>query len=377
MALIRPIKSGRLPARRRSRAFLQALSLALSLAMAACQESGGSGDVTPQLSPTATETPLGQVLRIDGQTVLMVVVPDDEGEALYASTSAGLFVRESGQWVPTGSDHDERILLVDSRQPERIFRGAHPSCAAAGDPSVAEPIGLELSWDSGRTWLQLPQGRNVQPLVLDPDLPEVVYGSDCRLAISTTSGHTWTHYDPLPGYSITAAAMYHERLLVLAVSAGGGSRLASIDVSDPTAPEYGETLLELADATSLDVQEGRIVVAGGDMVYLSDDGGASWADSRVELPEAARSVFIPLQRQSADQVTEALRVLVVRIAPNDKHRIYAGTTAGLHLSQDDGVTWVGYDAIPPAASIFDIQFALHDADLYVTTDAGVTIVPAP
>jgi hypothetical protein len=373
---MRPIRSGRSPGRRRPRTFLQALSLALSLAAVACQESASSGDATPLLSPTATQTPLGQVLQIDGQTVRMVVVPDDEGEALYASTSAGLFVRESGQWVSTGSRHDERILLVDSRQPERVFRGGHPPCAA-GDSAVAEPIGLELSWDSGRTWLQLPQGRNVQPLVLDPDLPEVVYGSDCRLAISTTSGHTWTHYDPLPGYSISAAAMYHGRLLVLASTAAGRSRLASIDVSDPTAPEHGETLLELSDAASLDVREGRIVVAGGDMVYLSDDGGASWADSRVELTEAGRSTFISLQRRLVNQPAVDLRILVVRIAPNDKHRIYAGTTAGLHLSQDDGVTWVRYDAIPPAASILDVQFALHDADLYVTSDAGVTVVPAP
>jgi hypothetical protein len=353
------------------------LVLLLSLAITSCGTPAGSGDASPALSPTSTQTPLGQVLQIAGRTVRMVIVPDDEGEALYAATDVELYVRESGQWEPTGTRPDARSLLVDPRQPERVFRGGHPPCSLAENADAASPIDLELSWDGGRNWLQLPQGRNVRPLALDPDLPEVVYGSDCRLAISTTNGHTWTHYDALPGYFIAAAAMYHEQLLVLASSAAGSSRLVSFDVSDPTAPEFGETLLELTDAASLEVKDSRIAVAGGDMVYVSEDGGANWVESRVGLEEPGRAVSIPVRRQGASPTADDLRVLIVRIVHSDKHRIYAGTTAGLFLSQDDSVTWVRYDAIPLGAAVLDVQLALHDADLYVTTDAGVAVVPAP
>lgn len=352
-----------------------ALLLVTALLVGACGTvDNRPGAPTIALSPTSTLTPLGEVLQIDGRTVREVVVPPDGREALYALTDADLYVRESGEWVATGSGADLRALLVDPRQTERLFRGNHPPC---WDGAAPELFALELSEDSGRSWQSLPQGRNIRPLVFDPDLPEVVYGSDCRLAITTTSGYTWTHYDPLPGYVVTDVALYREQLLVLASTPGGSSRLFTIDISEPEAPEYGEALLELDGGASLDVQQDRIAVGGADTVYISDDGGASWAESRVGLEAVTSAANLQPLRHLAVEVVDPSGIHVIRIAPHDAQRLYAGTAYGLFLTQDDGATWVRYDAIPASTPILDIQLALDDADLYVTTDGGVVVVPAP
>ncbi|HAX24177.1 MAG TPA: hypothetical protein DCX80_03965, partial [Chloroflexi bacterium] len=63
--------------------------------------------------------------------------------------------------------------------------------------------------------------------------------------------------------------------------------------------------------------------------------------------------------------------------PSKIKRLYAGTAAGLIVSQDDGLTWVRYDGVSATAIVTEIQFGLANADLYVTTDPGVIMVPAP
>ncbi|HUG14145.1 MAG TPA: hypothetical protein VMM78_03930 [Thermomicrobiales bacterium] len=325
-------------------------------------------------SPTITHTPSGDMLRIDGELVRAVLIPDPSHGALYALTDTALYHYERGHWEPTGAGNDGRWLLLDPSEPDRILRGDHPPCDGEGS---GEPIPFDLSEDAGRRWRVLYQGVNIRPLAFDGSLPGVVYGSDCGLAISSSRGVKWERLRPFAGHDVVALAATGERLYVIGVSSAGVSQLRAINVTDPDQPVVGEPLLEIPGQATLDTQGDRIVVGAVDAVYLSDDAGVTWASSRIGLEQVTTPPTPAPVRPPRGGEGEEYGIQVVRIQPGNLHRIYAGAPHGLYVSQDDGVTWVRYTQVNFNASVIDIQFALDGADLYVTTTAGVIVVPAP
>lgn len=348
----------------------------LLVSVSACSVSGRRE--RPAGSPTTTLTPSGDVLRIDGEIVRRVLIPDPNQAPLYALTDRRMYILESGVWRPTSTEADERSLLVDPTNTLRLFRGGHPLCGLTNAETVeAEPIQLEVSLDGGGSWRPLGQGQNVEPIAFDRSDPEVLYGSDCNLAISTTSGNTWKHIDPLPNYALTQLEINLDRLLLLGSTPAGGSQLIAVDITDPHEPEIGDVLLEVPGSASFHARGDRIVVGTADTMHLSVDGGLSWATSKVGLEAVTAPVASP-QAERPDGATEAddVGILTVKIGRTEG-RLYAGTPHGLYISQDDGTTWVRYDEVSPSARVTEIQYGLDGADLYVTTDAGIVVVPAP
>jgi hypothetical protein len=350
----------------------------LAVVICACLLLGGcaAGDGTPErdASPTATFTPTGDVLLIEGKPVRQVFIPDPSQGPLYALTDELLFVRAGSGWEPTRTRNDGRQLLVDALDPERVFRGNHPECAL--DPAAAA-IPLEVSHDGGATWRTLPQGENIRPLAIDPETPETIFGSFCWLAISTTAGNTWMRLQLMEEYPLVAIALAGERLLVLGTAAEGGSRLAEVDIIDPNRPVLGDTLLDVDGRACLEADLERIVVGAIDGVYVSDDGGLTWSESRIGLEAVTAEAVPDPERPAGEEQPTDLGIRVVRIGRRVEHRIYAGTAHGLFISQDDGATWVRYEEIPPTAVVDDIQFGGDGADLYVTTADGVVVIPSP
>lgn len=362
------------PPRREPRRRATLLAVLLLTALMIGCASGTPSNQTATGSPTTTHTPSGDVLRIDGELVRSVLIPDPAQDAVYVLTDTGLFVHEDGRWEPTGTQNDGRRLLVDPTDPEHMYRGNTPRCDRVPD---ATSYALEVSRDGGRSWTVLERGRNILPLAFDPLVTTALYGTDCRLVISTNSGETWRRLDVMQGYGVEAVVVAGERLLVLGYASSGSSRLQEVDISDPQRPVVGVALLDLPGRASLDARMDRIVVGGADSVHVSDDGGLSWVASQVGLEGVTSAADLQPRREGTVDTIESFGVHVVKIEPHNRHRIWAGTADGLFISQDDGVSWVRYTEIAAGVSVVDIQFAINDADLYVTTDEGVVVVPVP
>jgi hypothetical protein len=325
-------------------------------------------------SHSATYTPSGDLLQIDGETVLSVLIPDPAQGALYALTANNLFVLQQGRWVATRTKIDGRKVIVDPRNADRLLRGDRPSC---GSGSSDAAIPLEVSEDGGRTWRELVHGRNIRPIEFDRNLPEVVYGTDCGLAISADGGRTWMRVQPMQGFDLASLAATGELLYVLGTSVEGISQVRSINVTAPLDPIISDPLLEIPGKATLDARGGRIVVGAVDAIYISDDAGVTWATSRIGLEGVTSEPTVQPARPPGAAHAVQFGISVIRIEPHNIHRIFAGTAHGLFVSLDDGVTWVRYTQVPIEARVTDIQFGLNDADLFVTTTDGVIVVPSP
>lgn len=326
-------------------------------------------------SPTTTLTPSGDILRIDDEVVQHVLIPDPSQGPLYALTDQALYVHENGVWLRTRTANDGRAFLVDPTTPERLFRGNHPVCGLPDQKNA--PIALEVSHDGGMNWRDLGQGDNILPLALDSADPAVLYGTDCALAISPTNGNTWMHLDPMPQHSLAALIVDDERLLLLGTRLDGSGQLIDVDVANPREPEIGQVLLDEPGLACLDAHGSRIAVGGNDTVHISDDSGLSWVSSRIGLEAVTASGSPEPGHPSGAAPAEDVGILTVKLGLGDSHRIYVGTPHGLFISQDDGNSWDRYDVVPTTAHVTEIQLGLDGADLYVTTDDGVMVVPAP
>lgn len=352
---------------------LRLLLVVLALLVTGCRF-GPEPTPTPpaSASPTGTLTPAGDVLRIDGVPVRRVVIPSPDVGPLYAIAGDTLFVQDQETWTPIGTDRFARRYLVDPEDIDRVFRGRHRRC---GTSPPETDIPMEVSKDGGLHWRQLTLGTNIEPILFDPNDHDVIYGAECSmLVVSTNAGNTWDRVDVLPGHFIVDVRMIGTRLLVLGTNPAGISTLVPIDVTNPHEPEVGDVLLIADGQARMDATPERIVVGGAGIVHSSDDGGQTWTRKvalvEEETDESAESVPTPVRVPLA-------RVLSLRIGPSSIPRLYAGTQSGLLVSQDDGLTWVHYEEVPPTAIVTEIQFGLANADLYITTDPGVIMVPAP
>lgn len=378
-----------------------ALALTLTPLLAAC--GGGSGAASPVRATATSLPPVDAPLEIDGATVQRLLVPDPKVGPTYAVTNAWLYINRGSGWERTETTADGRWLLADPTDPERIFRGDHAPCttsatgASTGMATTSHLPRLERSSDGGTTWVELPGGDGVRPLAIDPTIPEVIYGSACQLMISENNGGSWKPVTLPEDPPIVTLLVEHERLLQLERAADGRSVLRPVDITVPEEPEPGDVLLETMHAVCLDVHESRIIVAGGDRVHISDDGGFSWTERTLEpqppldhtatvnahtATSAATETAIAATNTAAAGAeatadVQPMQILAVRIDSARPSRIYVGTNQGLFLSQDDGATWVRYDELLTTIAIRQIDLAADGADLYLTTDDAVWLVSAP
>jgi hypothetical protein len=359
------------------RTWAVALTLLLLLALPGCSTEAANRTATSEAggTPATTITPSGNLLMIDGDIVRQVFVPDPQQGALYALTAERLYVWRDREWQPTTARHNGRVYVVDHNNTDRIFRGDHLTC---GHETEHDPIDLEVSEDSGNTWRTLTNGTNIRPLAIDPVFPNVLYGTDCTLTISTDLGETWYKVEPLINHEIIDIAVVGERLLVLGISTQGKSQVRELRLPSPDQPEISDSIFEVEGIAALDADATRIVIGSRDGVQISLNGGQTWATSRSGL----ESVTVAPGDEATPTATiqrpnPRFGILTVAIDPTRENRIFAGTVRGLYVSQDNGGTWDHYRAVDERARVSDVQFALSGADIFVTTDAGVVAVPNP
>lgn len=323
--------------------------------------------------PTVTAAAPGDFLEIDGQRAHRVYIPGIDAQTIYAMTDTWLYRREDSEWISTQTNDDGRRLLADPHQEGRLYRGDRPPCFAESD----QQFEFAVSDDGGTSWRAEPGGVNMRPLAVDESIPDVVYGSDCGLSISTDGGETWREFFRSVRYSVVDLVTIDERLLVLETSPTGYSQLREIDIATPDDPELADTLLESGRAFSVDGRENRIIVGGVGGVNVSLDGGNTWAMSREGIEEATLEEGMTLPPTARETSAPEFGVLSVLIDPTHSERLFAGTVRGLFISQDNGATWDRYSAVGVDARVLDIQLGAEGSDIYVTTSEGVIVVPNP
>lgn len=366
--------------RRQTNAMTQRLSLAISLLLlvtligcTAAEHSSATQTAAGVAEPTQTRTPAGDLLRIDGELVRHVYVPTIDEPARYAMTDERLYVWATDEWQPTETRYDGRTILVDPSDPLRLFRGDHPAC----DREPAQTITFSKSEDGGQTWRAIPAGDNIQPLAMDPQIKDVLYGTNCGLTISTDAGETWDSYYRSVDFTVLDIAIVQDRLLLLERSTRGLGRIVEIRVTDPENPELVDVLLEEQSIYALDADENRIIVASAKGVSISLDGGRTWTMTKLGLEGVVLGEEDAPLPQATENPGPERGVLSVQLDPTNSSQIFAGTVRGLYISQDNGVTWAPYAAATLDASVVDIQIGDSASDLFVTTERGVLVAPKP
>ena len=257
--------------------------------------------------------------------------------------------RVPGRWGPVGIAPGFPIdFQVDPRNPERIFANNYGG-------------GNFLSEDGGESWMSASSGytgADIRSLAVDPTNPGTVYAN----------GRSGPY-----------------------VSRDGGVRWQGVNTEGLEAiiVEGSQIAVEPSDPRHLIMTE-----SNRDLIYWSEDGGATWEESANDWPDL---------RQTEGAFLGGIESLA--FAPSRPERVYAvfgnngckGFGAGCDspqavstvvLSQDGGRSWTRAAALPqdgmPGTSV-----VVHPADadrawvavpslgVFQTTDAGATWTPAP
>ena len=333
-----------------------------------------SSIVTASASPAtaASPTPGSGYLEIDQTPVLGLNVIDPNRRAAYARTSDSLYRSdEQDRWTKIGRWDPAWSLLVDPTNPDVLYSGGHPGCAIGGDP-----VAFQKSTDGGVTWQTILSGQNVRPLIVDPANPRVIFGERCTLSISVDGGKDWTDVPLTPSFDVSAMSLAGNELYLVVTSEGGTSRVAAVNVADPSHPQIGNDLLQFWGGGTLLASAERILVGGSHGVDSSSDGGQHWSFSRTGLEPVTISVNALVEPIPRAELARQFGIYALAVDPTNRQRIFAGTIRGLYLSLDNGTTWArvpSIDEIP----VRTLAFAQQGALLYVTTDNGVIVLPKP
>lgn len=367
----------------------------VALVVIGCSESEVADDSSPEQSPTPavespsepdreiesslpetedspTPMPSGSFLQIDGAMVRQVVLWDDELPAEFAATRFTLYHRtDARSWSRVGSLPAEGRVIADPSDPEMLYLGDHPPCLRE-----SEPIPFHRSFDGGQTWEELPDAANIRPIMVLPEDPDTIIGSRCGLAISRDRGETWERHLPDSEFDLTRLTATQVGLYGIFTSQDQHSYLRRIDLEDPDSPEFQEPIINFWGRGAVHATQERILVGEPSGVHLTDDGGTTWNFTREGLEDVVTTVN-PLEEPIPDAELEAgIGIFALLPDPEDSARIFLGTIRGLYLSEDSGQTWGKIQEVGDY-EIIQLNFALGDAVLYVTTTDGVIILHNP
>jgi HEAT repeat protein len=186
---------------------------------------------------------------------------------------------------------------------------------AAWQVSDAAQATLFRSLDGGVTWqpLALPEDRVPSVWVSDGGHRLAVFSNEGILLRSEDQGDSWTSAEM--DLSISSMAWGENGSLYLGSDGYGLYRLAANGNLDSVTPSGSE----LASSPVMDLAyvDGRLFAATPSVLFLTDDGGETWAKS---LPVSAGQI--------------------AGLAATDRDTVFVGTqTEGVYRSTDGGRTW--------------------------------------
>ncbi len=251
----------------------------------------------------------------------------------YAFTAAGLNHRVNwSDWVLTTNAAPRPDFVYSPVNSNLIWAGLTPACLAGGPP---EP--MYHSSDGGRTWRELPAGRDLQPVVAHPSDPGRLYAFGCDgVYLTRDGGETWQYQgSTLWGlYFVSDIAPVDPNwttVFASGVSEGGGGMVARSTNSGQTwqqvTPLYAD-IWWITDVWVDPTNAQRVYFTEPNGVWRSTNGGNTWQRFTAGLEEI---VWAP------GRGTYGLLEIVSRL--DDPQHLYLGTQAGLYESLNGGESW--------------------------------------
>lgn len=260
------------------------------------------------------------------------------------TANAGIFA--SGTWQSGGLTKQHiHALAVDPNNSQNVF---------AGDAQD----GVYYSADGGLNWQQrsagLPTPTAVNALDFN-DSGKMLYAATTNgLYTSANSGQSWTIQSHLPVDEYTAiafdlktpgaifAASQHHGLLY---SSNSGLQWTSIDAGLPAHVAV--------NALTFDSNSHQLWAATDQGVYSSGGNGSSWRGLNTGLPGGAI-------------IND---VLPASVAGGNPDLVFAGTSQGFFLSQDQGLHWSASQTPLEHVNILDIVIDTQTiSTIYIATD---------
>jgi len=259
--------------------------------------------------------------------------------------TAGIFA--GGKWQSGGlQDQHIRSLAVDPNNPQVIYAGD-------AQDGVFESTNAGMNWSQQSTGLTLPI--TIFALVFDDPGKRLYAATDSGLFVSADAAAHWIKIIGLPADSYTDLAFDLESPHIIYtatehhgvyVSTNGGSSWAAANIGLPS----GIIIHNLA----FDSVQHQLWAATNLGIYRSVDAGKIWQVLNNGLPS------------NVDVNT----ILPAAISGGDKGLVFAGTNHGFFRSQDDGAQWS-----PSQESLFgtSVNAILIDYHTVTTVYAGTGI----
>jgi hypothetical protein len=267
-----------------------------------------------------------------GKSVASVCDPRGIGVSWQRRNSLGNTQFYHGAAFPDGSelfggtqDNGTVYGLAGGPGAWEAVRGGDGGYVAFGSAYLfAENTGISLQrWSSGAGWESatagiVDTGRFIVPFAVDPLDGERLLLGGTRPWLSEDSGSSWTPLGPVIATTGLSAVALHGGDLLVGTADG--------HIAGPTAkvqPRQGYVSSLAFDPHQPTVLYATYSTFGGAHVWRSADHGASWQP--IDGSGAARLPDVPVHTLVVD--------------PVDRQRLYVGTDVGVFLSLDGGATW--------------------------------------
>ncbi len=324
-----------------------------ALALIAAAPSSQSWDV-----PTSAERP--EVVRMDAQGNATRVVFDELRDRPLGESSPLV----GAGWDPLGpfgGDVDD--VGASPTSPNVVLAGIAPSGGTGG--------ALFRSTDGAATWSEVCalSGTSVHDIEFDPS-GKVYIGTIDGVWTSTNDGVSWTQQNLGIGVNDQTFEVTIDPNDANRVWAGVADALGNQTKNVLLSTNGGVTWTDMTPTGAagmgcagicLDPNDSNKVFAafgggfGGGMVWVSDDGGATWANRSAGLPGNPMN----------DVVHDGTRALLVG------GQLFGSQFVGLYETTDDGVSWVAlHDGTWPNLVTHDIELDPADANTIYVASAG-------
>jgi hypothetical protein len=224
-------------------------------------------------------------------------------------------------------------FLMSAADPNVLYSSSGVNCAN----SAAAITPMYKSIDGGYTWTELPAGLALEPLLIDPANPDILFAADCStLYLSTDGGVTWS-----PKPAADAGSLWQTYAPVALASA------SLVEGSQSAAPHWEQIF-----GVGNDLQNTGVVVFSGDR-------GDTWANI-------------------ASTTDTLIGVTDLEASLNESGKLWVVDNSGVWVSADYGVNWTllngGLSNLLRAGIVFNDVTYGQDGALYLATSAGLFVL---
>lgn len=266
-----------------------------------------------------------------------------DARGIYRSTTGGTSAGDGGSVAPYwGFDADSRTAFV---APLAFARSNGNIVYCATDV-------IHRSTDAGATWSGSGFGAGTPPATPN-NFIEAQHKTGIALAVSPTNPNKlYVSTSPFAQYDNDVNNLYTNPPPGVRKSLNGGTTTPFTNIKSNLPDRF------VTDFAISPTNDDSVWVAlggyGTSHIWLTGNGGASWVDRGVGLPD------VPFN--------------CVLIDPNNPRFLYAGSDMGAYVSNDRGLTWFAYSGgFQDVIQIFDLQITADNRLVAATHGRGVWI----